>query len=277
MLGYAEQELVGKDPRLLFAEPDDYRRVRLGAASGRSTRDREVLLRRKDGSGVWTLMSTHSIIFDHNRTTAFWFWDHSRRKAEEEALRAAERHQKETIQRLEAVQKELWSLANTDTLTGISNRRHLDNLLDYEIRCIQRSGTILALLMVDIDWFKQVNDRHGHAAGDAVLRHVAGLLDARKRDTDTLARYGGEEFALLLTDTAGAGALALAEALRLAVANEPAYVHGLSIAVTISIGVACTGGNLQTRQDLLASADQAMYQAKAKGRNRVEAARLISD
>jgi diguanylate cyclase (GGDEF)-like protein/PAS domain S-box-containing protein len=270
MLGYEELELVGKDPRQLFAEPDDYRRAKLGAASARGTRDREVLLRGKDGSGVWTLMSTHVIIFDHNRTTAFWFWDHSRRKAEEEALRAAERHQAETIQRLEAVQKQLWSLANTDTLTGIPNRRHLDNLLDYEFRRIKRSETTLALLMVDIDLFKQVNDRYGHPVGDEVLRHVARLLDARKRDTDTLARYGGEEFVLLLTDTAGAGAFALAEALRLAIANEPAWVHGQSIAVTISIGVACTGGDIKTREDLLAGADHAMYQAKAKGRNRVE-------
>lgn len=270
MLGHEEPELVGKDPRQLFTDTQDYRQARLGAASGRSIRNREVLLRRKDGVGIWTLMSTHYIIFDHNRTTAFWFWDNSRRKAEEEALREAERHQLETIEHLEAVQKQLWSLANTDTLTGIPNRRNLDNLLEYEIRRMHRSGTKLALLMIDIDWFKQVNDRYGHTIGDEVLRHVARLMEARKRDTDTLARFGGEEFVLLLADTGSDGALALAEALRQAVADGPAQIGGLSISVTISIGIACTGANLKTKADILATADKALYKAKARGRNRVE-------
>lgn len=270
MLGYEEDELSLMDPRQLFANPANYRRARLGAASEKNRQDQEVPLRRKDGEEVWTIMSSHPINFDHNQTTAFWFWDNSRRKAEEEALREAERHQLETIEQLEAVQKHLWSMAYTDTLTGIPNRRHLDSLLEYEIRRNNRSGTTLALLMIDIDRFKQINDRHGHAMGDAVLRHVAKLMEDRKRDTDTLARFGGEEFVLLLADTDSAGAMALAEALRKAVANEPADVDGLTIPLTISIGVACTDDDIKQQADLFAAADQALYRAKANGRNRVE-------
>lgn len=270
MLGHDEFELSGMDPRLLFADSGDYRRARLGAASEKSIQDKEILLRRKDGELVWTIMSSHLIIFDHNQTTAFWFWDNSRRKAEEEALREAERHQLATIEQLEAVQKQLWSMAYTDTLTGIPNRRHLDNLLEYEIRQINRSGATLALLLIDIDWFKQVNDLHGHVIGDAVLRHVARVMDARKRESDTLARFGGEEFVLLLTDTDSAGALAVAESIRQAVANEPADVDGLNIPITISIGAACTNGKIKLQAELFAAADQALYRAKDNGRNRVE-------
>jgi diguanylate cyclase (GGDEF)-like protein len=127
--------------------------------------------------------------------------------------------------------------------------------------------------MIDIDFFKKVNDSHGHTAGDEVLRQTASLLAANVRATDTVARLGGEEFVLLLPDTTLAGALALAEKIRVALAKKPLDADGQAIAVSASFGVSgLPAGRRASMEQLLTSADHALYDAKHKGRNRVEAA-----
>ena len=172
-----------------------------------------------------------------------------------------------------------------DPLTGIANRRALDQALALEAARAARTQHPLALLMIDIDWFKKVNDTHGHHVGDGVLRALAGRLQGRLRRQDLLARFGGEEFVVLLPDTGADGALVLADGLRDAVAAAPFLVEGLAIAITISIGVAAgvpsraeargergngSGGGLpDTVSALLVASDQALYRAKQEGRNRV--------
>lgn len=162
-----------------------------------------------------------------------------------------------------------------DELTGAANRRALTQALDRDVARAVRAGESYALMMLDIDHFKAVNDTHGHHAGDRVLCHVAAVLRARLRAQDLVGRYGGEEFMLLLPNTTLDGAAALAETLREVMAQTPCLHEGRAIAVTVSIGVC--GARLENANGwdrLIQAADQALYRAKAAGRNRVECADL---
>ena len=164
-------------------------------------------------------------------------------------------------------------LANQDALTGAANRRAVLEALESQLSKAQRQRTPLALLMLDIDHFKRVNDQHGHLAGDQVLRHFVHVVRQRLRATDMLGRYGGEEFLLLLPGTDLAGAQQLAQQLCQAVQAAPCDWQGQRIAVTVSIGVACAAaGHSRSWEALLQAADQALYRAKDNGRNRVEVA-----
>ncbi|MDX1481113.1 MAG: DUF484 family protein [Woeseiaceae bacterium] len=164
----------------------------------------------------------------------------------------------------------------TDVLTGWYNRRYLQVRLTEELARARRHGNPLTCLMLDLDHFKDVNDHHGHAAGDVVLRELAQLIDGQIRATDVAARYGGEEFVILLPDTDRTSGGLLAERIRAAVANAPFVINDkLTLSTTVSIGVAGArpgreDKDLKTAGDaLIARADVALYQAKADGRNRV--------
>ena len=160
--------------------------------------------------------------------------------------------------------------ASTDFLTGLLNRRQMDLLLDYGAARARRSGDPLGFIMIDLDHFKTVNDTLGHQAGDAVLVHVAHLLQSRMRDSDIISRYGGEEFLAVLADPKPEGIGTLAEDLRRLIEQNPAEYDGQPIPMTASFGV--TIGLVNTRaavQECIGKADAAVYVAKAMGRNRV--------
>jgi two-component system cell cycle response regulator len=163
------------------------------------------------------------------------------------------------------------SLALTDTLTGLYNRRYASRHLATEIEQTKRSGKSLGLLLIDIDHFKSINDTHGHAAGDEVLRAVANRLSRHLRGFDTVARWGGEEFVVVMPEATLDVARSVAERLRRKVAGGPVTISGGGgdVTVTVSIGVAVTGDEVSTMDDLLRAADAAMYFAKRNGRNRV--------
>lgn len=177
-----------------------------------------------------------------------------------------------TKDRAEAVNHEL---ANYDMLTGIANRRLLQQTLRRDAERAMREHASYAVLMVDIDHFKAVNDTHGHLAGDAVLRHVAHLLQARVRGQDMVGRWGGEEFLVLLPATPLEGARQLAEAVRASVCDAPSHYDGTPLPVTISIGICADVLQPGDRARLLVdAADKALYAAKANGRNRIAHATL---
>ena len=169
---------------------------------------------------------------------------------------------------LSEANRKLAALSNTDGLTGIANRRHFDCALQNECQRATRGKQPLALLLIDIDHFKQYNDRYGHQAGDRALQAVARLLTAMaRRPGDLTARYGGEEFAVILPNVGPGHARHLAEHLRAAV--EKLVIPHLASPLghlSISLGLAIGDGD---PEQLLARADQALYQAKAQGRNRV--------
>jgi diguanylate cyclase (GGDEF)-like protein len=167
---------------------------------------------------------------------------------------------------------QLHRLATHDELTGLLNRRELDRVLNQEAERAVRFGQPLGLLMADIDHFKSVNDRHGHPAGDAVLREVARRLQAELRSVDFPGRFGGEEFAVVVVQADTESCAVLAERIRAAVMAAPVPTGDGELSVTISIGLAALPPNGCTGPELLAAADQALYAAKRGGRNRVERA-----
>lgn len=166
-------------------------------------------------------------------------------------------------------------MATTDELTGLPNRRFFLDSMERELRKLSRtpSPQPLSLLVLDIDRFKAINDRHGHAAGDEVLRRLGRRLSQSVRATDLPSRYGGEEFAILLPATDSEGARFLAEKLRGEVEAMDVRYEGRRIPVTISLGIAAVDGTVryerEVEEDLLRRADEAMYKAKSSGRNRV--------
>jgi diguanylate cyclase (GGDEF)-like protein len=169
----------------------------------------------------------------------------------------------------------------TDTLTAINNRRFFEQRLQEEFEVARRSGTPLSCMMLDVDYFKRVNDNHGHQVGDQVLREVAALVRARLRGSDVLARYGGEEFAALLGQTPIETAEEIAERVRQGVEeNVFRLPGGEPFTVTISIGLATyspaseAGTTSVDRQCLVGQADRCLYQAKGAGRNVVVSATL---
>jgi diguanylate cyclase (GGDEF)-like protein len=167
-------------------------------------------------------------------------------------------------------------LATTDGLTGLLNRRTFNAQLQGRLREAQRYNRPLSLLLLDVDHFKKVNDTYGHPAGDAVLRGIAALAQKQARETDIVARYGGEEMALILPETDGHGAHAIAERIRKAVAAASHPSERGAIQVTLSIGVATWPGQGDSAEAVLDAADKALYRAKQAGRNRVTAANPAS-
>ena len=171
----------------------------------------------------------------------------------------------QTVERLRAD-------ADFDPLTGLANRRRFRAALDREVERWRRYGVPCALLMLDIDYMKSVNDRFGHTAGDVVIRHIADTLIAASRDNDTPARVGGEEFALLLASVPADKARQAAERLRAMISEVS--IEGVGI-VTVSIGLAACPEHANSDRSLYAASDRALYEAKNGGRNCVAVAPLL--
>lgn len=169
-------------------------------------------------------------------------------------------------------EEQLRIMANTDVLTGIDNRRRFLEVFEVEIQRVQCTGRPLTYMMVDIDHFKNINDKYGHAVGDEVLRHFVGSLRAGCRAIDVVGRLGGEEFGVVLPETTGENAAGVAERLRSLVANQGINAAGETFHITVSIGVAQFKAG-ESGHQLIARADAAMYKAKQNGRNRVEVAK----
>lgn len=186
---------------------------------------------------------------------------------EEDRFRLAEKN--EELQRVNEI---LSQLSITDGLTKLHNHRYFQDHLSREIKRVSRTHAPLSMILLDIDDFKQLNDTHGHAAGDEVLTALAAIMNDTARESDLIARYGGEEFVILMPNTDLEGALHLAEKLRMAVESTRLIIGDRMkpIDITISLGVATYEGE---RREFFGEADRALYQAKANGKNCVVAAR----
>jgi diguanylate cyclase (GGDEF)-like protein len=183
----------------------------------------------------------------------------------------------ELMGRLRDANLELVRLANTDPLTGIANRRSFMESLAITLEEHHRHATPFSLLLLDLDYFKQVNDTYGHAAGDRVLQETVARSLEQLRTLDVLGRLGGEEFAVLLPHTRVEEAVPIAERLCVALAVQPVSFDGQAIAITMSIGVAEYSSDLVNEENLLRQADRCLYEAKRLGRNRVESGASIED
>ena len=166
-------------------------------------------------------------------------------------------------------QQNLFRAANIDNLTQLYNKKYFIDALSKEFSFSRRNTQPLSLMMIDIDFFKKVNDTFGHMAGDLVLKCVGQYLQKHLRLENVAARYGGEEFAVILRNCGGEMSLLIAERLRKALENERILYRGKTIQVTISIGIATLEDkNYETIEDLIRSADERLYEAKESGRNR---------
>ena len=192
----------------------------------------------------------------------------SQLKAAIDELAAARQELLDQKGELEAVNKRLSEMAMTDSLTGLSNRRHFFDHLEQEVCRVKRGQQKLSLFMLDVDHFKKVNDTHGHQTGDIVLQAIAAILRNRIRRSDMVARIGGEEFAVLLSDTEIIEAMQMAEQIRLSIKNYSFQTcDGRSMKLTCSIGVCGSAGC--NAEQLYKYADLALYFAKNSGRDRV--------
>jgi diguanylate cyclase (GGDEF)-like protein/PAS domain S-box-containing protein len=172
-------------------------------------------------------------------------------------------------------EKKLLALATTDSLTNLQNRRKFLISLTDEFEKVRRfSDQPSSVVMLDLDFFKRVNDTYGHAGGDAVLKHFAQLMHSTLRKIDTAARVGGEEFAIILPGADSAAARIFTERLREIVSKTPVKHDGKTISVTVSIGIATMDPRDSSADETLIRADEALYRAKRNGRNRVELAEI---
>jgi diguanylate cyclase (GGDEF)-like protein len=177
--------------------------------------------------------------------------------------------EKKTLeQRMGETISKLSVLAIRDGLTNLYNHRHLHEVMEIEFRRARRHKQPLAGIMVDLDYFKTVNDTYGHQFGDFVLREASGVLNEIIRFTDIAARYGGDEFFLLLPHTRIEGAAILGEKIRSRFSSH-VFNNGAAVSLTVSIGVAALQGDMKTKDDLLRRTDEALYMAKRQGRNMV--------
>ena len=256
MLGYAAEELPANVSSWeSLVHPDDWYDIRDSLEPHlRGTKDAyraEYRLKHKSGHWVWVLAAGR--VLD--------------RGAGGEALRMVGIHQ--DISQRKAMEESLLQLATSDPLTGLWNRRHFVEVVRGELGRVRRNQAPAALLLMDLDFFKRINDTHGHAAGDEVLRHFTATVSAQLREADVFARLGGEEFAVLLPSIDALGAVRAADRLRRVVADSPASVDSGALHYSVSIGATMLDAADEGYEAAYARADEALYAAKHAGRNRV--------
>ncbi|MDD3529772.1 MAG: diguanylate cyclase [Gallionellaceae bacterium] len=263
MFGYPPEAMPGMETARLYASDAAYEQIGRDGYSHLSRGESyeiDALMRRHDGTTFWCSVSGRMIDADQPELGSIWTLNDI-----DDRVRAREE--------LAALNAQLRELSTHDPLTGLANRRHLDEVLRHEILLARRKRRQLAAVMLDIDLFKRFNDRHGHDAGDAVLRQVAELLARHVRATDTACRYGGEEFLILMPETDHATAVERAESIRRTTEAMRLDFHGEDLGgVTLSLGVAVYPDHADDGEALISRADAALYRAKEGGRNRVESA-----
>ena len=176
----------------------------------------------------------------------------------------------DVIKKINFMYSQTRHMSVTDALTGLYNRRHFEDNLEREFLRASRYNNNLSFAIIDVDFFKKVNDTYGHSAGDYVLKEVAYLILQNLRKTDMVFRYGGEEFAVIITETPLKQALVPLERLRKSIEEYPFSYNGQNLQVTVSIGASEVNAQIETVHQLFEKADKALYRAKENGRNQIQ-------
>ncbi len=275
--GYDADELVGQHTRLLKSGehgPSFYAKLWRTVTRG-ETWSGTIVNRRKDGSRYYEEQTIAPVLDAAGAVTHFVAikLDVSARRQAEEALASAHRELAVRVAEIESLNEKLREQTIRDALTGLYNRRYFEDSAARDAARAVRTGEPLSVVAIDIDHFKAMNDQHGHAAGDLVLRVLAGILTAGVRDSDLVCRIGGEEFVVLLPGASVAVAVERAEAMRTQVAATLIEVgDGVTVHATVSVGVALYHAGEESHESALRRADAALYEAKRSGRNRVVSA-----
>ncbi len=251
ILGYTESELLGSSTNMLFADTKVFEKVGREAYPlkvGHPYRT-QFEMRKADGTNIWIDISGAAISYDKH--LSLWLLN--------------------DISKQKALEYELTHKINHDFLTGLGSRDWFMSQALTELHRAHRYNSSLSLLMLDIDFFKSVNDNYGHQVGDIALKKVADVIKNTLRDFDICARLGGEEFAVLLPETNQDKAYEAAERLRVAIEGSEIALptSGLMLKMTISIGISTLASKEDNIDMLISSADKALYEAKHTGRNRV--------
>jgi diguanylate cyclase (GGDEF)-like protein/PAS domain S-box-containing protein len=248
--GYSEDEALGQTPRILQSgRHDETFYQAMWAALTRTGQWRGEFWNRRKNGEIYPQLSTITAVHEAGGRLSSYiavFGDITLLKRSEETL---------------------YQLAHKDALTGLANRTLLRARLEQSLRRAARDGSMLALLFLDLDLFKNVNDTLGHPVGDALLQSVAGAMAEQVADRDNIARLGGDEFVVLLEDMAEPNAAAMLARRLLAIFTKPFEAQGRELHITASIGISVFPGDGEDMDALLANADVAMYQAKERGRN----------
>lgn len=271
--GYRAFELIGQHTRVLKSghhDPAFYKAIWETVTRG-ETWSGTIVNRRKDGTLCDEQQTIAPVSDDQGWVTHFIAikQDVTEQRRVQSELAAAHALLAARLAEIESLNYKLREQAIRDPLTGLHNRRFLHESIEREIARATRSGQPIAVVALDLDHFKAVNDVHGHAAGDAVLRHVGELLRSHVRASDLACRTGGEEFAVVLPGSPLPIALDRAEAWRAALAAAPVETTGTAVACTMSVGVALLHVEGETFEQCWARADGALYRAKQQGRNRL--------
>jgi len=256
-------------PELLAAIGE---RERAMVAENRPVPSLEFNLRCLDGTHVTVVSTPMPMIYNEKPVILTALYDITERKRQEIELQKAHLLLKNNYHQIEQLQIKLKEQAIRDPLTGLYNRRYLEESTDRELSRAHREGFAIGAIMIDIDRFKRINDRYGHKAGDLVIQSLATLLGGVIRAEDIACRYGGEEFLLILPKAGKEIAAARADQLRRAFAEIKTGYDGNVLQAEISLGVAAYPDDGITLEEVIKAADQAMYRAKSLGRNRVEIA-----
>jgi diguanylate cyclase (GGDEF)-like protein/PAS domain S-box-containing protein len=273
LTGYTYDEVVGKSSNLVqFGQPSDevYGEVRQTILSGQTWQG-EFINKKKNGESYWEQAVVAPVLGPEEQILNFIAVKQNitKRKQAEEALQSANQRLENQLREIEILQASLREQAIRDPLTGLHNRRFLNEVIEHEFHRAARLSQSLSIVTLDIDGFKSINDTYGHAAGDACLVRLADLLQQHIRLSDIACRYGGEEFLLVLPGADVSGAVQFAEHLRLLLADTITSFDGQEIKVTISLGVATYPVDSTNYSEIICKADKALYVSKHRGRNRV--------
>ncbi|WP_434632003.1 diguanylate cyclase [Chromobacterium sp. CV08] len=261
-----EQALRVQD---FYVDPAEREQVAQSLRAGKPVQDREVKLKNAQGREFWALISCSVV-----KSEQVWYVinginDISERKRLEQRLHDANASLRRHVDEIELLQQGLREQALRDPLTGLFNRRHLDEILPRVLSHMLALHRGVAVLMVDADHFKRINDSYGHRCGDAVLTALGAYLSDHFRSGDIVCRYGGEEFFVLLPGASLEAAHAKAEGLCRAVREMPIEALGHSLSLTLSIGLALSPLHGEDAETVVRAADEALYRAKSQGRDRV--------
>jgi diguanylate cyclase (GGDEF)-like protein/PAS domain S-box-containing protein len=272
MLGYPQRStLLTTNAAELYVDADDRSRWQALMEQNETVKDFEFRARRHDGAPIRVKNCARAIRDREGRL--LWYEgsleDITFRKEAEEALARANEGLKARLDEIGMLQEQLRERAIRDPLTNLFNRRYLEEMLDQELSKAERKSYPVSLIMMDIDYFKRINDTYGHDAGDKALKALAGFILSCIRVSDTACRFGGDEFVIVMPEVEIGLAYERGEKLRRGVEALPLTGAGMADRLTVSAGISCYPEHGAAREELLRSADQALYLAKSQGRNRV--------